>query len=346
MGARKRGFHTRERRKDEEHEVRMDMDGVTAVEHVRLGRSPLQVSRLSLGTAAFGGLYSHVEDSEASAVVHRALELGLSYLDTAPLYGHGTSERRLSAALAGVERSRFVLSTKVGRLVVADADGEGDTGLFADAPPSHTVFDFSADGIRRSLDASLERLGLDRVDVVYLHDPDDPAHTEQALGQAYPVLHQLRAEGVVGAIGLGMNQWQVPLRFVRETDLDVVLLAGRWTLLDRSGGLELLPECLLRGVAVVAGGVFNSGLLADPREGAMFDYAAAAPRLVERAQAMAALCGRHGVALTAAALQFPLRHPAVTSVLTGVRSVAELESNHRDLTAPIPDDLWAELDRL
>jgi D-threo-aldose 1-dehydrogenase len=302
-----------------------------------LGRTGVEVSRLGLGTAALGGLYTHVDAKEATEVVRRALDAGMRYVDTAPQYGHGTAERRTGAALAGVARGAFALSTKVGRLVVERPGG--DTGVFADAPPSDVVFDFSRDGVLRSLAASLERLGLDRVDVAYLHDPDD--HWAQALGEAYPALEQLRAEGVVRAIGVGMNQAPMLERFVRETDIDVVLVAGRYTLLDRGAAARLLPACLERGVGVVAGGVYNSGLLAG---GARYDYAPAEPAVLAQAQRLAELCGAHGVPLKAAAIQFPLRHPAVTCVLSGARSVAELEDNLAQLAHPVPAALWEELD--
>jgi D-threo-aldose 1-dehydrogenase len=313
-----------------------------------LGNSHVAVPRLGLGTAAFGGLYASVEAAEAEAVVRRAVAAGVSYLDTAPQYGHGTSERRLGRALAGLgEVARdVVLSTKVGRLVVpreGAAEGAGE-GIFADAPPSDVVFDFSPAGLERSLQASLERLGVPRVDVVYLHDPDD--HVEQALTEAFAVLRRWRDEGVVGAIGIGMNQSAVPTRFVRECDPDVVLLAGRWTVLDRSGGLDLLPACTERGVSVVVGGVLNSGVLADPRPGARFDYAPASSATLARAQALSDACERHGVPLKAAALQFPLRHPAVACVLTGARSEAELTESLALLDVEVPEALWAELDAI
>jgi len=306
----------------------------------RLGRSRVEVSRLSLGTAPLGGMFSHVEDAEAARVVRRAVELGVAYVDTAPQYGHGTSERRVGAALRELDRSTYVLSTKVGRLIVAREGG--DTGIFADAPPSDAVFDFSRDGVLRSFAASLERLGVDRVDVLYVHDPDD--HEEEALSSAYAAVRELRDEGTVGAIGVGMNQSRIPTRFVREREVDCVLLAGRYTLLDRSGAEDLLPACLETGVSVVIGGVFNSGVLATPRPGATYDYAAAPPQVVARAQELDGICREHGVPLKAAALQFPLRHPAIASILTGARSVAELEENVALLDVPVPAALWAALD--
>ena len=312
----------------------------------RLGRSTVHVPPVGLGTAPLGGMYAPVAQEQALDVVRAAVGAGVTYLDTAPQYGHGTAERRLGAALAALGRpDGVVLSTKVGRLVVPrerPADAAAGEGIFADAPPSDVVFDFTAGGVEASLAASLERLGVDRVDVVYLHDPDD--HADQALAEAFGVLRRWRDEGVVGAIGVGMNQSAVPTRFVREADPDVVLLAGRWSVLDRSGGADLLPACLERGVSVVVGGVFNSGLLADPRPGARFDYAEAPPHLVAAAQRLAATCDRYDVPLKAAALQFPLRHPSVAGILTGARTRAELDENLALLDVEVPDALWDELD--
>lgn len=313
--------------------------GVEAGGQRPLGRSDVSVSVLGLGTAPLGGLFRHVEAEDALAVVHRALEVGLTYLDTAPQYGHGTAERRLGEALVGVPRSSYVLSTKVGRLVVERPDG--DTGLFQDAPPSDVVFDFSRSGVLRSLEASLDRLGLDRVDVAYIHDPDD--YETQALDEAYPALEELRDEGVVGAIGVGMNVSRMPTRFVRETDVDAVLLAGRYTLLDQSGAVDLLPAAAEKGVSIVIGGVYNSGILADPRPGATYDYADAAPEVVRRAQRIAEVCRRHDVPITAAAIQFPFAQPTVACVLTGSRDVRELEENRAALARQIPAALWQNL---
>lgn len=308
------------------------------IAEVTLGRTSVRVTNVGLGTAALGGLYRAVPHQQAEDVVRRALGLGLRYVDTAPLYGSGCSEERVGAVLRTVDRSSFTLSTKVGRLVVPGTGSQGYVG-----PPGRTtLFDFGADAVRRSLEESLERLGLDRVDVVYLHDPDE--HADQAIDEAYPVLADLRAEGVVGAIGVGMNQVEVPLRFVRETDIDVVLLAGRWTLLDRSGGAELLPECARRDIAVVVGGVYNSGVLADPAPGAFFDYDVAPARVLRTARRLADVADAAGVPLKAAAVQFPFRHPAVTTVLSGARSVAELDENAALLRVPVPEDVWRAFD--
>ena len=325
---------------DTVHEQPTAPDHDRATRRHRLGGSDVEVSRLGLGTAPLGGLFSHVEDSEAHAVVRAALKAGLSYIDTAPLYGYGVAERRIGAALADVDRSSYVLSTKVGRLIVPTTatDDSWNRDNFADAEPSEAIFDYSADAVRRSLEESLERLGLDRVDVVYIHDPDD--YEDEALTVAYPVLHELRSEGVVRAIGAGMNQSRVLTRFVRETDVDAVLLAGRYTLLDQSGAEDLLPACVGRGVSVVIGGVYNSGLLAG---GTTYNYAEAPAELVERARRLEEICTAHGVPLKAAAIQFPLAHPAVACILTGARSVAELEENLAMMAYDIPDALWDDL---
>jgi D-threo-aldose 1-dehydrogenase len=312
----------------------------------RLGGSDVVVTRLGLGTAPIGNLYRPVSDAEAVAVVARALELGIRFIDTAPLYGNGLAESRLGAALAGVPRGAYALATKVGRLLVPGAErdpGQLDDGqtIYRETPGLAPVFDFSAAGARRSLEESLSRLGLDRVDVLHVHDPDD--HPGEALGGAFRALDQLRAAGVVGAIGAGMNQAPMLVRFAREARPDCFLLAGRYTLLDQSGLDELLPLCAERGISVIAGGVYNSGLLADPRPGAPYDYVPAPAALVERAQAIGVVCARHGVPLKAAAIQFPLGHPAVTTVLTGCQSVAEVEENVAMFEHPIPAALWADL---
>jgi D-threo-aldose 1-dehydrogenase len=299
----------------------------------------VSLTALGAGTAGIAGLYAAVEEADAVATVRRALATGVGYLDTAPHYGQGLAEERLGRALRGIPRESYVLSTKVGRVLV-DVDAPPDT-MFVGAPAREGRFDFSAAGVRASLESSLERLGVDRVDIAYLHDPDD--HVDQALDEAYPELERLRDEGMVRAIGVGMNQSAVPTRFVTETDIDVVLLAGRFTLLDQSGLADLLPAAAERGRAVVIGGVYNSGLLTDPRPGAPFNYAPAPAALVERARALRSVCARHGVPLTAAAIQFPLAHPAVVSVLSGARSVAETDANLAAFTHPVPPALWAEL---
>jgi D-threo-aldose 1-dehydrogenase len=313
------------------------------LETVALGRSGLRVSRLGLGTAPLGNLFTEVAESDADACVDAALAAGITLLDTAPHYGLGLAERRLGRRLARLPRERFVLSTKVGRLIRPLQAGQppAEPEGFVATPAAKRVWDLSRDGVRRSLAESLERLGLDRVDVALVHDPDE--HEREAFEHALPALAELRDQGVVRAIGAGMNQAEMLTRFVRELDLDLVLMAGRYSLLDQRALAELLPSCAERGVAVVIGGVFNSGLLADPRPGATFDYAPAPPGLVERAGRLQAVCARHGVPLRAAALAFPFGHPAVASVLVGARTAAEVQDAAAMLDRPVPADLWTEL---
>jgi D-threo-aldose 1-dehydrogenase len=300
----------------------------------QLGRDGLEVTRLGLGTAPLGGLFTEVDDETAHAVVRRAGELGLRLFDTAPLYGSGLAERRTGEVLRTRPRKEFVLSTKVGRLLRPGEPQE----IFEGAPPLGPVFDFSYDGTLGSLDESLERLGLDRVDVALIHDPDE--HYEQALEGSYRALERLRGEGVVRAIGVGMNQAELLARFAREADCDCFLLAGRYTLLDTAGLDELLPLCAERGISVIAGGVFNSGVLAS---GGTYDYKAADPEVLERAARLREVCARWGVPLEAAAIQFPLGHPAVACVVVGCRSVAELEEDVRLFELDLPAGLWDEL---
>lgn len=314
----------------------------------KLGKAQVQVSELGFGAAQIGNLHSPVDDATAFAAVEAAWRAGVRYFDTAPHYGLGLSERRLGAALADKPRGAYVVSTKVGRLLVPNPAGRGSDlseGGFAVPDALMRQLDYSADGARRSLEASLERLGLDHVDVVYVHDPDDPAHLQQAIYEAIPALCKLRDEGVVGAVGAGMNYWQPLLRVVREADVDAVMLAGRWTLLDRSGA-PLLEECLQRGVSVVAAAPFNSGLLAYdwPPEGALWDYAPAPPEVLGKARDLARVCRRHGTTLPAAALQFPLRHKAVASVVAGVRTAEQARACAEHFAAIVPEAAWRELE--
>ncbi|MDH6566221.1 D-threo-aldose 1-dehydrogenase [Streptomyces sp. SAI-117] len=307
-----------------------------------LGTSGVPVSALAFGGAVIGNLFTEVTDEEAHEAITAAWERGVRYFDTAPHYGLGLSERRLGQALKDRPRAEFTISTKVGRrLEPATGGGDDLANAFAVPATLRRVWDFSADGVRRTLDASLERLGLDHVDVVYLHDPDD--HAEQAFREGYPALEKLRSEGVVGAIGAGMNQTGMLTRFVRETDVDVVLCAGRYTLLDQSALSELLPAAVERGVSVVVGGAFNSGLLADPRPDATYNYAQAPGDLLDRALRMREVAERHGISLRAAALAYCAAHPAVASVLVGARSAAEVHDAADQFATPVPPALWQEL---
>ncbi|WP_203432837.1 aldo/keto reductase [Jiangella asiatica] len=297
--------------------------------------SGLSLSRLALGAAPLGSLSS----TTAQGVVAAAVDAGMTYVDTAPMYGAGRSETSVGAAVAG--RDGVVVSTKAGRLVApsGQAPKSGDAG-WAGAP--RLVWDMTATGMRRSLEESLRRLDRDHIELLYLHDPDD--HEVEATEQALPELVRMRAAGLVRAIGVGMNGGAMPARLVDRFDLDAVLLAGRYTLLDQGGLHDVLPACEQRGVAVVLGGVFNSGVLADPRKSAVtYDNRPASAWIVERARAAAALAERHGVTLRALALQFAAAHPAVRSVLVGAASTAEVADAVAAFTTDVPDDAWLEL---
>jgi D-threo-aldose 1-dehydrogenase len=319
-------------------------------ERVPLGRTSLSVTRLGFGGGSIGGLYRPVAEPDAVAMVEHAWSIGIRSFDVAPLYGYGLSEQRMGAVLSGRPRDEFVVSTKVGRLVREvdeiqpgdDVDpqaiGDRRDAYFADTSGRRMVFDYSRDGVRRSVEASLQRLGLNRIDILYIHDPD--THWREAIDGAYPALEQLRAEGVVSAIGAGMNQSAMLARFADETDMDVFLLASRYTLLDQEALEELLPRCVARGIAVMVGGVMNTGVLLDPRPGSRFDYGPAPEAVVERGRQITAVCGRHGVPVRSAAIQFPL---AVTGLITGVRTPEHLDDYPAGMRLPIPRALWDEL---
>ena len=293
------------------------------------------------GGAPLGGLYEPVSEETAGGALEAAWAAGIRAFDTAPHYGAGLSEQRIGAFLAGRPRAEFVLSTKVGRrLVAAAGDVQGADGFYG-TPQLTRVRDYSRDGVLATLEDSLRRLGADRIDIALIHDPDE--HAEQALDGAYAALDQLRTEKVIRAVGVGMNQAGLLQWFVERADLDCVLVAGRYSLLDASAAAGLLPACQQRGVAVLAAGVFNSGILADPRPGATYDYAPAPGTLLEQAQRIRAVCARHDVPIGAAALHFVLRHPAVTAVVAGARSAAEITEDVRWLTMALPDGLFAEL---
>ena len=270
----------------------------------------------------------------------------MRYFDTAPHYGLGLAERRLGAALAGRPRDEFVVSTKVGRALVPTPENahQLDDGGFHVPAEYRREWDFSRDGILRSLEQSLTRLGMDRVDVVYLHDPDH--HWQQASTEGIPALIELRDQGVVRAIGAGMNQSAMLARFVSDCDIDLVMLAGRFTLLDQGALDDLLPLALECGVGVVAAGVYNSGLLgrAVVPDDAHYEYEAAPAALLARARAIAELCGAHGVTLPDAAVQFPLRHPAVVSAVLGARNGEQMQGGLDRDSVAIPDALWSDLE--
>lgn len=303
-------------------------------------RTGLEISRFGLGTATLGGLFTSISDADAFSTVETALNCGVTYIDTAPHYGKGTSERRLAKALAG--KRNFHLSTKIGRLLVPAVNSLDPD--FADTDPNVVrTFDYSAAGVERSIKESLERLEMDYVDIVYIHDPDDEIYVQQSIKEAYPALEKMRNQGLIKAIGVGMNQSAVPTRFINETDIDMVLIAGRYTLLDQSAALDLLPAALNRGVDVIAAGVLNSGILANPVAGATYDYAPASTAILEKALRIKSIVEKHGVSITSAALQFPLRHPSVKAVLVGCRSSQEVIDNTEAFDEIIPETIWQEL---
>lgn len=346
----------------------------------RIGSTSVEVTPLGLGTVPLGGLYEPVSDAEASALVQRSYELGIRLFDTAPQYGSGLAEERLGAVLPDLPRDQIVVATKVGRLlrpitfgaktrrVLVESIRSGDVRRVAgdamkvarrlargrsgvdvqlgapfdrDQAALEPYYDFSYEGVMRSVEESLRRLRLDRVDLLYIHDPDH--HHDAAIDGAFKALDRLRSDGTVGAIGVGMNQTAMLVRFAREAAFDMFLAAGRYTLLDQDALEELIPECERRGISLVVGGVYNSGILADPTAGAKFNYERAPGTVLERAQRIQAVCARHGIPLMAAAIQFPLGNPVVAAVLTGVRSVAEIEQNVAMFKIEIPDALWQEL---
>jgi D-threo-aldose 1-dehydrogenase len=308
-----------------------------------VGSTGLSLTELTLGGAALGNLYTPFTDADSQAAVDAAWTAGIRSFDTAPHYGLGLSERRMGQALSGRPRDDFVISSKVGRLLIPNDEPKGLDRHFAVPATHRRLWDFSGDGVRRCVHDSLVRLGLDRIDILYLHDPDD--HWSEAVGSAFPALADMRAQGMVGAIGVGMNQSAMLARFVQETDIDIVMLAGRYTLLDQSALDDVLPLCVDSGVAVVNVGVFNSGLLAtaSPQPTMHYDYERAPTNLVARASAIAAICERYGSSLPAAALQFGRSHPAVVSTAFGAGTASQVFRNCSFLDTEVPPDLWDAL---
>ena len=332
-------------KKDDRHQANAAIARRTEAE---IGRTGLKVNRLGLGGAPLAGLYHSVPDEQAARVVSAYLGHGPGFFDTAPLYGSGISETRLGAALSNRDRGRnaparesFVLATKVGRLLVPDPARDQDVWS-DDLPPVGPVFDYSYDGTLRSLEESLARLGLDRVDILHIHDPDN--HYDEAMKGSYRALVRLREEGVIRAVGVGMNQAKMLARFAVEGDFDCFLCAGRYTLVDHTALKRLLPLCEERNISIIIGGPYNSGILAQGAvDGAKFDYRKAPLHIVEKVRRIEAACRRHGTPLKAAALQFPLAHPAVAAVIPGARSPEEVDENVRMFEVEIPADFWSEL---
>jgi D-threo-aldose 1-dehydrogenase len=324
---------------------------VKAADTRKLGRTGLRVSQIGFGGAPLGNLFAALSEADAASAVGSAFAAGIRLFDTAPLYGHGLSEHRIGAALRHCRRDDFVLATKVGRLLRPDASAAG--GQYRDILPFAARFDYSYDGVLRSVEDSLQRLGLARIDIVHIHDVDVWTHKShaatderfaEAMGGGYRALMRLREEKAIGAIGVGVNEWQACQRFAEAGDFDCFLLAGRYTLLEQAALDSFLPLCVARNIAVIIGGPFNTGILATgPVPGATYNYQPAAPEVMERVGRIEMVCRRHGVALASTALQFPLHHPAVASVIPGARSPAEIAANLAAFETPVPAALWAEL---
>jgi D-threo-aldose 1-dehydrogenase len=313
----------------------------TIIEQVPVRDTGLQISRLVHGCSSIGGLYSVCDPEIAAGGLAAAWDVGIRTFDTAPHYGVGMAEERLGAFLASKPRSEFVVSTKVGRLLVAtDEDVEGVDGFFG-TPQRTRIRDYSGDGVRRSIEDSCERLGLDKIDIALIHDPDD--YWEAAIGEAIPALVQLRSEGTVKAIGIGINIADMATRFVKEADIDCVLIAGQYSLVEESATETLFPACSDAGVAVIAAGVYESGILANPKAGANFRYEAAPDELVARVAKIAGVCARYDVPLPAAALQYVLANPAVDAVTIGARAEARVRQNAEFFNTAVPRELFDEL---
>jgi D-threo-aldose 1-dehydrogenase len=310
--------------------------------HIERG---LSLTEIGFGAAQLGNANRAISDEEALSAVDAAWDAGIRYFDTAPHYGLGLSERRLGDALRSRDREAYVLSTKVGRLLEPHPAGAGtmDDDGFAVEALTKRVWDFSRDGVLRSIEESLDRLGLDRIDIAYLHDPDD--HWQAASTTGISALIELRDQGVIRAIGAGMNQAAMLAEFIRRCDVDVMMVAGRYTLLDQSAADELLPLAEERHVALVAAAVYNSGLLSTDRpvHGGRFDYREADEQTLARAGQLADLCDLNGVTLPAAAIAFPLRRPQIASVVVGMRSPAQVSSTLERYQTHIPPTLWQQL---
>lgn len=320
----------------------------------RRGNGGFDFTELGFGTAPLGNLYKAVSDEEAHAVLDAAWETGCRYFDTAPLYGLGLSERRVGDFLKTKKREDYLISTKVGRLLsVCPPDQRTGIGKFFDTPNRREVYDYSYDGVMRSFEASFERTGLDRFDIMFVHDVDifthgskeaSDARIEDFMRGGYYALLSLRDQGVIGAFGGGVNEWQVCQTLAERGDFDLFLLAGRYTLLEQEALESFLPLCEQRNIGIVLGGPYNSGILArGPSEAAQYNYSNAPGEVIERVRKIDAVCQAHGVRLIEAALNFPLRHPQVVSVIPGGQSVAEVRSNRDILGKEIPSALWEML---
>ena len=317
----------------------------------RVGRTAIEVTEIGLGGAPLGNLMGALGDDKASATIEAGLGGGVRYFDTAPFYGYGLSERRLGNVLRHHDRDGFVLSSKVGRLLSASRELHGPDDEFPFGLPFAARFDYSYDSAMRSVEDSLQRLALNRIDILFMHDVDMRTHGDrapevfgEAMDGAYRALESLRREGVIGAVGMGVNEWEICVEALGRGDFDCFLVAGRYTLLEQRAVETMLPECERRGVSMIVGAPFNSGILATGAAGGgCYDYAAPPPEIVATVRGIEAVCEAHAIPLAAAALQFPLGHPAVAAVIPGARSAAETNKNLTLFRTPIPEGLWSDL---
>jgi D-threo-aldose 1-dehydrogenase len=329
---------------------------MTVLPKRRVGKTKLEVTTLGLGGAPMGGFRATISDAEAVALNDAAYDGGVRYFDTSPFYGYGRSELRMGAALRNKPREEFVLSTKIGRILHALKPGEPKPAGFREngLPGFAPVFDYTYDGVMRSLEHSHHRLGLAKIDIALIHDVDFwtikdrkilDERFKTVMDGGFKALDELRKAGVIGAIGVGINESDTSLRFIKAGDFDCMLLAGRYTLLEQGALDDLLPECQARGVSVIAAGVFNSGLLARdrPRSGVTYNYEPAPHELIARVNRIADVLERHGTTLPVAAAQFALAHPAVATVCLGARSAEQVERNAALFGEPVPDAAWDEL---
>ncbi len=316
-----------------------------------LGNTRISLTALGYGGTAMGNMFAAVSNADAQATLRAAWDAGVRYFDTAPLYGHGLSEHRFGTAFREFGPDPYVYSTKVGWRMKPARGADLGAGLFQNIPPFTRQIDYSYDGVMRSFEDSMQRLGRDKVDMLLIHDCDRrnqgdeyPARFKEAMSGAYKAILKLREEGVAKAIGCGLNEWEACEAFARAGDFNCFLLAGRYTLLDQESLNSFLPLCVSRGIGIVLGGPYNSGILiTGAKPGALYDYAPAKPEIMDRVAKIEVVCKKHSVPLKAAALQFPLHHPAVTSVIPGMRSPAEVAENMDLIDAKIPDAFWQEL---